>query len=49
MRNFKLFTPHKCEQTKEEEIDGTRNRYEGRKMHKIFWSVNLKKKYTWKT
>jgi len=49
MRNFILFTPHECEQTKEEEIDGTHDRHEGRKMHKRFWSVNPKKKNIWKT
>jgi hypothetical protein len=49
MRNFIVFTPHECDQPKEEEMDGTRNRYEGRKMHTGIWLVNLNKKKYWKT
>ena len=42
MRNFIVFTPHECDQTKEE-MDGTSNRYEGRKMRTGFWSVKRKR------
>jgi hypothetical protein len=47
MRDFIVFTPHECDQTKEE-MDGTRNIYEGKRMTTGFWSVKLKKKNTWK-